>query len=172
MAILHRGWMVGVGVGMVAVMGAAVSVSAVHSSGTPDTAVSMPAARAFNTPVSVHVIERIDETACPAGSAGVPGPSGQWCYLLGPGFELTRAERVEMGQDQGGDFAVNVVLVPEDRGGLAAWMEASVGSQIAYRVGDRVVSAPHVEESPGGDSFFLSPLSEAEAAALVEQMWP
>lgn len=172
MAVMHRGWMVGAGIGLVVVLGAAVSIAAIHSSSGSGVPESLSEARDLETPVSVHVVDGIDETACGVGSAGVPALRGPGCYLLGPGFHVTRAEKVEMGLDASGDFAVNVKLVPEDAVMLATWMESAVGSQIAYRVGDRVVSAPQVEASPGGDSVFLIPLTEAQAATLVKEMWP
>jgi hypothetical protein len=137
-----------------------------------DAAAPTPAPRQLRNAVSVQVVVRIDQVACVAGAGGLPGPGarGDWCYFLDPGLLVTRAERVEL---VGGpsDAAVEVTLAPADRGDFAAWTARSAGRQIAISVQGRVVLAPKLLEPLSGEWLYIAVDTEADAQALLRQLW-
>ncbi|MEV6302733.1 hypothetical protein AB0M02_25195 [Actinoplanes sp. NPDC051861] len=178
MAAWNRLGKAGIAVAMVLVL---VVIGLVGFSVTRDRADSLPplpavpsaTPRDLSTPISVQVIKRIGESACKPGDGGVPGPGngGDWCYFLDEGFVVTRANLVDLYEDMDGELAVTVRLQPADREPFAAWSAQAVGNQIAIRVADRVLEAPHVETPLSGDSVDFSTLSEAETRDLYRQLW-
>lgn len=168
----RRRWKAASVVALVVVGGALGSVVFLGARDRPADAAVSP--RQLRNVVSVHVVDRIDKVSCTPGSAGAPGPGdgGDWCYFLDPGLDLTRADRVEVRRDDAsGDYGVDVTLAPADRGTFAAWTARVAGRQIAVRVQGRVVQAPHLETPLGGDSLYVFALTEADARALVRQLW-
>ncbi|SNT56627.1 hypothetical protein SAMN05421812_1102 [Asanoa hainanensis] len=131
------------------------------------------APRQLRTPVSLHVVARVDEAACIAGAGGLPGPGagGDWCYFVDPGFDVTRAEAVEFGADSIGIHAVEITLAPADRAAFAAWTARSAGHQIAVNVQDRVVSAPELAEPLSGEWLTIPVDTEAAAQELSRRLW-
>jgi hypothetical protein len=131
------------------------------------------APRQLRNAVSIHVVVRIDEAACVAGAGGVPGPGapGDWCYFLDHGLHLTRAERVGITQGGTDDFGVSVALTPADRAAYAAWTAQYAGRQIAVSIQGRVVLAPQLLEPLSGDTIDIAVHTEADAQALLRQLW-
>ena len=131
-----------------------------------------PVPRDLLTPISVHVINRIDEATC-TGDGGVPGPGNgkDWCYTLDEGFEVTRAQLVDLYLDMNNTHSVTVRLVPEDRAPYAAWTAKATGHQIAFVVADRVLEAPHLEMPIDGESIDFPSRTEADAQAIFKELW-
>ncbi|SDY60278.1 hypothetical protein SAMN05421684_0582 [Asanoa ishikariensis] len=94
-----------------------------------------------------------------------------WCYFVDPGLDVTRADRVEIGEDGIGGFAVVVTLTPADGVDYAAWTTGSAGHQIAISVEGRVLIAPDLLEPLSGDALHIIGLTETDAQTLLRQLW-
>jgi hypothetical protein len=167
--------MTGVLVSMVAVGPAACTASSPDGRRTQPVNLATPTTepRQFRNPMSFHVVARIDQTACVDGSGGTPGPGAgsDWCYFLGPGFTVTRAEQVHLVRDpQTGGFVVSVTLLREDRNEFAEWTAGAAGRQIAINVQSRVVQAPQLVTPLTDGMLEIGGLTESEARALLRQL--
>ncbi|RFU42940.1 hypothetical protein DZF91_03885 [Actinomadura logoneensis] len=103
---------------------------------------------ALASPLQIFPVSQTSPGQCPAGTQGVTGQTttGLVCYQLTQGMSIRKVTdlRVQRGRT-GGAYDVAVTLRPSDRKAFAQLTRATLGRDVAFVTGNRLITAPRVE---------------------------
>lgn len=101
----------------------------------------------FPTPLNVHPVVQTTAGPCLAGTRGVTGQSatGPICHQLAEGIAIRKVNDIRVQRGPGGDYEISIGLLPADRRAFADLTHATVGGDVAFVTGDRLVTVTRVE---------------------------
>ncbi|NDU77805.1 hypothetical protein GWI34_35115 [Actinomadura sp. DSM 109109] len=100
-------------------------------------------------PLHVYPVAQTLPGQCPTGTQGITGQAatGPACYRLTQGIAIRKVAdlRVQKSRVKPGGYDVAVTLRPADRRAFADLTRATVGRDLAFVVGERLVTLPRVD---------------------------
>ncbi|MEV4255037.1 hypothetical protein AB0J52_17935 [Spirillospora sp. NPDC049652] len=103
---------------------------------------------ALASPLQIFPVAQTSPGQCPAGTQGVTGQTttGLVCYQLTQGMSIRKVTdlRVQRGRT-GGAYDVAVTLRASDRKAFAQLTRSTIGRDVAFVTGSRLITAPRVE---------------------------
>ncbi|MFA1549388.1 SecDF P1 head subdomain-containing protein [Actinomadura chokoriensis] len=100
-------------------------------------------------PLHIYPVAQATAGPCPAGTQGLTGQAGTGptCYHLTQGIAIRKVAdlRVQKSRVGSGGYDVAVTLRPVDRSAFARLTRATVGRDLAFVVGERLVTLPRVD---------------------------
>jgi hypothetical protein len=118
---------------------------------TPATSPSAVVPVRLGSPIQFRQVNKIDETACPPGSHGLPGTATPTCYhLTRIGMTVSELQSARIAELAPAGDVVIIRLMPADRARFGALTQKLTGlptprCQVAIIVGGRVIAAPVAE---------------------------
>ncbi|WP_153534520.1 SecDF P1 head subdomain-containing protein [Actinomadura macrotermitis] len=128
---------------------------------------------ALAAPLHVYPVTQTVPGPCQAGTQGITGQtaSGQVCYQLAQGIAIRKVADLRQQKARGAAHDVAVTLRADDRKAFAALTKTSVGRDLAFVVGDRLVTTSRVDMEISDGKFILTgSSSQAEADRLVRDL--
>jgi hypothetical protein len=136
-----------------------------------------PAVNPGRGPLQFRQVAAVSGRPCPAGSAGLPAPSGHGCiYLSSTGMTVGTVLVAQVSTTGTSRYGVTVLLRPAEAGRFAALTRTLAGQPaprdlLAIVVDGRVVADPKVTAALGGGQFQISGLGgRAAAERMVHQL--
>ncbi|MBB5961668.1 SecDF P1 head subdomain-containing protein [Planomonospora venezuelensis] len=136
----------------------------------PDVPLGAPPPRRLAVPIHFAPVTAAQPGAC-ASSTGYPDDTGQTCYTVAAGIEVTAVRKIEAVRESGGSYSVRIVFAPAFRDQIGSVTEEADGQQLAIVVGGKVVAAPRVDEVITEDTLRISgSLTKEQAEAMVARL--
>jgi hypothetical protein len=134
----------------------------------------------LGSPIQFRQVNKIDFTACPAGSHGLPGTGIPGCYhLTGAGMTVSELYSARVTELMPGSYSVIVHLMPADSARFAALAQRLTGlptprCQVAIIVGGRVIAAPIAEGTMDGGMMQITGnfTTRAQADRILQDLRP
>ncbi|WP_157429870.1 SecDF P1 head subdomain-containing protein [Actinomadura oligospora] len=129
---------------------------------------------ALASPLQIFPVAQTSPGQCQAGTQGVTGQTttGLVCYQLTQGMAIRKVTdlRVQRGRT-GGAYDVAVTLRPSDRKAFAQLTRSTVGRDVAFVIGNRLITAPRVEMAiTDGKVVITGTPDHASATRLVRDL--
>ncbi|MBW8485088.1 SecDF P1 head subdomain-containing protein [Actinomadura parmotrematis] len=128
----------------------------------------------LGTPLHVYPVAAATPGACAAGTRGVTGQTatGPVCYGLTQGIAIRRVSDLRVQRSRsGGGYDVAVTLRPSDKKAFAALTRATLGRNLAFVVGPRLVTVPRVDTAiTDGRIVIVGTPTRAGADQIVAQL--
>ncbi|MWK35847.1 hypothetical protein GEV43_18545 [Actinomadura sp. J1-007] len=126
-------------------------------------------------PLHVYPVTQSVPGQCPAGTQGITGQAagGVTCYQLAQGIAIRKVAdlRVQKSRVTSGNYDVAVTLRHVDRKAFAELTRATVGRDLAFVVGSRLVTLPRVDMPIlDGKVVVTGPQTKGDANKLVHAL--
>ncbi|MBG0829261.1 excalibur calcium-binding domain-containing protein [Planomonospora sp. ID67723] len=136
----------------------------------PDVPLGAPPPRRLAAPIHFAPVTAAQPGAC-TSPQGYPDDTGQTCYTVAAGIEITAVRKIEAIRESGGSYSVRIVFAPAFRDQVGSVTEEADGQQLAIVVGGKVVAAPRVDEVITEDSLRISgSLTKEQAETMVARL--
>ncbi|WP_165502949.1 SecDF P1 head subdomain-containing protein, partial [Actinomadura fibrosa] len=126
------------------------------------------------SPLHVYPVTQATPGQCPAGTQGITGQAGTGptCYRLSQGIAIHKVSDLRVQRARGtSGYDVAVTLRPVDRRAFADLTRATVGRDLAFVVGNRLVTLPRVDMAIlDGKVVVTGPPDRAAADKLVREL--
>ncbi|WP_344861954.1 excalibur calcium-binding domain-containing protein [Planomonospora alba] len=123
-------------------------------------------------PAPIHFAPVIAQLPGPCTTPqGVPDDTGQTCYDVAAGVDVTAVRGIEAIREASGAYAVRITLAPAFQDRINSLTREAVDQQIAIVVGGTVVAAPRVDEEVTDDSMLIGgSFTREQAEAMVARL--
>ncbi|GIH94515.1 hypothetical protein Psi01_51450 [Planobispora siamensis] len=136
----------------------------------PDTPLGAPPPRRLATPIHFVPVTSAQPGPC-TSPEGYPDDTGQFCYIVAAGVEITAVRKIESIRESNGTYSVRIAFAPAFRDQINSVTEEAARQQLAIVVGGKVVAAPRVGEVITEDTLRISgSLTREQADAMVVRL--
>jgi preprotein translocase subunit SecD len=127
----------------------------------------------FSAPLRIYPVNQATPGLCAANVAGIngQGTAGPTCFQVTQGLAIHRVNDIHVEHSPDGRNEISISLLPPDARAFASLTRTMTGRQLAFVVGDRLVTAPRVEAPiTRGKILIDGSFSRPDAERLIREL--